>query len=72
MKEITNSCVRVCVILQLGPEAVYEKGKKITRGYPDIRWHQTADQGSVPNTRMPNTFMATAVDLTDDKSPYGR
>ncbi|XP_014871091.1 sialate O-acetylesterase [Poecilia latipinna] len=40
-------------------------------GFPDIRWHQTADVGFVPNIRMKNTFMAVAFDLPDETSPYG-
>ena len=28
-----------------------------------VRWGQTADKGFVPNERLPNVFMATAVDL---------
>ncbi|NXS39094.1 SIAE acetylesterase, partial [Balaeniceps rex] len=36
-----------------------------------LRWHQTADLGIVPNARMPGTFMAVAMDLCDDHSPYG-
>lgn len=40
--------------------------------FPRIRWHQTADYGYAPNKRMPNTFMAVAVDLCDELSPYGR
>ncbi|XP_071625267.1 sialate O-acetylesterase isoform X1 [Heliangelus exortis] len=39
--------------------------------FPWLRWHQTADLGVVPNTRMPNTFMAVAMDLGDEHSPYG-
>jgi len=39
--------------------------------YPLIRWHQTADYGYAPNKAMPNTFMAVALDLPDDDSPYG-
>ena len=39
--------------------------------YPLIRWHQTADYGFVPNVKMPNTFMAVAMDLGDPTSPYG-
>uniref|UniRef100_A0A8C3FXA1 Sialic acid acetylesterase n=1 Tax=Chrysemys picta bellii TaxID=8478 RepID=A0A8C3FXA1_CHRPI len=31
----------------------------------------TADYGYAPNKRMPNTFMAVAVDLCDEHSPYG-
>ncbi|XP_043850145.1 sialate O-acetylesterase [Dromiciops gliroides] len=40
-------------------------------GFPRIRWHQTADLGCVPNVRMPNTFMAVAMDLCDRDSPFG-
>ncbi|NXW57115.1 SIAE acetylesterase, partial [Eurystomus gularis] len=36
-----------------------------------LRWHQTADLGVVPNPKMPNTFMAVAMDLGDEHSPYG-
>ncbi|NXF75470.1 SIAE acetylesterase, partial [Sclerurus mexicanus] len=36
-----------------------------------LRWHQTADLGVVPNARMPGTFMAVAIDLSDEHSPYG-
>ncbi|KAF6721656.1 Sialate O-acetylesterase [Oryzias melastigma] len=40
-------------------------------GFPDIRWHQTADVGFVPNFRMKKTFMAVTLDLADEASPYG-
>ncbi|NWZ67513.1 SIAE acetylesterase, partial [Acrocephalus arundinaceus] len=40
--------------------------------FAQIRWHQTADLGVVPNARMPSTFMAVAMDLGDEQSPYGR
>ncbi|XP_003796927.1 sialate O-acetylesterase isoform X1 [Otolemur garnettii] len=40
-------------------------------GFPQIRWHQTADLGYVPNVKMPNTFMAVAMDLGDKDSPFG-
>ncbi|XP_040902845.1 sialate O-acetylesterase [Toxotes jaculatrix] len=40
-------------------------------GFPNIRWHQTADTGFVPNPRMQRTFMAVAMDLPDETSPYG-
>uniref|UniRef100_A0A3P8U8E7 Sialic acid acetylesterase n=1 Tax=Amphiprion percula TaxID=161767 RepID=A0A3P8U8E7_AMPPE len=40
-------------------------------GFPNIRWHQTADTGFVPNPRMKKTFMAVALDLPDGTSPYG-
>ncbi|NXE16935.1 SIAE acetylesterase, partial [Lophotis ruficrista] len=36
-----------------------------------LRWHQTADLGLVPNARMPGAFMAVAMDLGDERSPYG-
>ncbi|XP_029964048.1 sialate O-acetylesterase-like [Salarias fasciatus] len=39
--------------------------------YPNLRWHQTADTGFVPNSRMKKTFMAVALDLPDESSPYG-
>ncbi|CAN9511542.1 unnamed protein product [Ophioblennius macclurei] len=39
--------------------------------FPNIRWHQTADAGFVPNPRMKRTFMAVALDLPDESSPYG-
>ena len=55
--------------LQLGPEG--KTGSKIVRGFADIRWHQTADIGFVPNTRMENVFMATAIDDTDFTAPSG-
>ncbi|XP_066495510.1 sialate O-acetylesterase [Tiliqua scincoides] len=45
--------------------------EEIDESFPHIRWHQTADFGYVPNRKMPNTFMAVAIDLGDDKSPTG-
>ncbi|KAM9359707.1 sialate O-acetylesterase [Symphorus nematophorus] len=39
--------------------------------FSNIRWHQTADIGFVPNLRMDKTFMAVALDLPDESSPYG-
>ncbi|KAG7278504.1 hypothetical protein CRUP_004113 [Coryphaenoides rupestris] len=36
----------------------------------NIRWHQTANTGFAPNPRMNATFMAVAMDLGDDTSPY--
>nr|XP_033773760.1 sialate O-acetylesterase [Geotrypetes seraphini] len=38
--------------------------------YPQMRWHQTDDYGYVPNPKMKNTFMAVAMDLCDENSPY--
>ncbi|KAL8570528.1 hypothetical protein ACOMHN_008885 [Nucella lapillus] len=43
----------------------------ITVGFPDIRWHQTADYGYVPNPRMKRVFMSVAMDLPDFTSPWG-
>lgn len=50
--------------------STYQKSKQ-KDNYPVIRWHQTADYGYVPNPKMPNTFMAVAMDLGDENSPYG-
>ncbi|KAJ4942114.1 hypothetical protein JOQ06_011982 [Pogonophryne albipinna] len=47
------------------------ENKSKSDAYPNIRWHQTADTGFVPNPRMQKTFMAVAMDLPDEKSPYG-
>lgn len=43
----------------------------VATGFPDIRWHQTADYGYAPNHRQRNVFMAVAMDLPDFTSPYG-
>ncbi|KAI2653646.1 Sialate O-acetylesterase [Labeo rohita] len=40
-------------------------------GFREIRWHQTADYGFAPNKRMKNTFMAVAIDVPDERSPWG-
>ncbi|XP_046574662.1 sialate O-acetylesterase-like isoform X2 [Haliotis rubra] len=53
--------------VQLAP---WRDNDTITTGFTDIRWHQTADYGYVPNDRMNNTFMAVAMDLPDFTSPY--
>ena len=50
--------------------STYKKGST-DDSFPNIRWHQTADVGFVPNSRMHRTFMAVALDLPDEKSPYG-
>ncbi|KAI8519942.1 hypothetical protein Bbelb_031990 [Branchiostoma belcheri] len=39
-------------------------------GYPEIRWHQTADFGYVPNPKMEKVFMAVAMDLWRPDSPW--
>ena len=36
-----------------------------------VRHGQTANYGYVPNEKMPNTYLATAIDLGDPKSPFG-
>ncbi|XP_047450802.1 sialate O-acetylesterase isoform X2 [Mugil cephalus] len=50
--------------------STYEKNSTYD-GFPNIRWHQTADTGFVPNPRLKKTFMAVALDLPDQTSPYG-
>ncbi|XP_012679496.2 sialate O-acetylesterase [Clupea harengus] len=50
--------------------STWQKGSKLD-GFPDIRWHQTADFGYVPNERMKRTFMAVAMDLPDADSTWG-
>ncbi|XP_026171215.1 sialate O-acetylesterase [Mastacembelus armatus] len=50
--------------------STYQK-ESTDNGFPEIRWHQTADFGFVPNPRMKQTFMAVALDLPDATSPYG-
>lgn len=54
--------------VQLGP---WRNDSTISTGFPDVRWHQTADYGYVPNAKMNKVFMATAMDLPDYSSPYG-
>ncbi|KAM4627989.1 sialate O-acetylesterase isoform 2-T2 [Polymixia lowei] len=49
--------------------STYKRGS-IDDGFPNIRWHQTADTGFAPNPRMKRTFMAVAMDLPDETSPY--
>ncbi|XP_063403927.1 sialate O-acetylesterase-like [Mytilus trossulus] len=56
--------------VQLAPNRDRSK-YDISTGFPDIRWHQTADMGYVPNYYMSNVFMAVAMDLPDFSSPYG-
>ena len=41
------------------------------KGFPAIRWKQAAEYGFVPNSLMPNMFMAVAIDLIDNSFPYG-
>ena len=39
--------------------------------FPEIRYEQTANYGYVSNAKQTNVFMAVAMDLPDDQSPYG-
>lgn len=55
--------------VQLSP---FENNASFFMEYPRLRWAQTASKGFVPNPLMENTFMATAMDLPDFDSPYGR
>ncbi|KAM6295715.1 sialate O-acetylesterase [Aegotheles albertisi] len=47
------------------------RGQSPDDAFARLRWHQTADAGVVPNARLPRTFMAVAMDLGDERSPYG-
>ncbi|ESO83283.1 hypothetical protein LOTGIDRAFT_133687, partial [Lottia gigantea] len=40
-------------------------------GFPGLRFSQTGNVGYVPNTKLPHTFMAVAMDLPDFNSPRG-
>jgi len=45
-------------------------GENLTApGYAGVRWAQTAGYGTAPNPAMPDTFMATAVDIGQASSP---
>ncbi|BFZ09713.1 hypothetical protein BsWGS_12752 [Bradybaena similaris] len=54
--------------VQLAPN---RNDSTVSVGFPDIRFHQTADYGYVPNPKMPNVFMAVTMDLPDFNSTYG-
>ncbi|XP_074662823.1 sialate O-acetylesterase-like [Tubulanus polymorphus] len=54
--------------VQLAPD----NDESMVNNFPEIRWHQTADYGYVPNPKMNNVFMAVAIDLPDSTSPWGR
>ena len=47
-----------------------ERAPEVDKYFTDIRWHQTADYGYVPNPRMKNVFMAVSLDIADFDSPY--
>ena len=53
------------ILFQLAPN---RGDPTLSIGFPDIRWHQTADVGYVPNPKMPNVFMSVAIDLPDNNS----
>ncbi|XP_045559355.1 sialate O-acetylesterase [Salmo salar] len=59
------------VCLYICPEVSTYIKASLSEGFPNIRWHQTADYGFAPNLRMKNTFMAVAMDLGDEMSPFG-
>jgi len=58
-----------CSSLQLAPN---RDASHLTYGYTDIRWRQTANYGFVPNPILKKAFLATAIDLPDVNSTYGR
>ncbi|CAB3376685.1 Hypothetical predicted protein [Cloeon dipterum] len=53
-------------MFQNGPA---ERGENYQWGY--LRWHQTVDQGVLPNSYLPEAFLGTTYDLTDHDSPTG-
>ncbi|XP_059931694.1 sialate O-acetylesterase [Gadus macrocephalus] len=56
--------------VQLAPGVCRALGLNFNNFASTIRWHQTADTGTAPNPRMKETFMAVAMDLPDNSSPY--
>jgi len=57
--------------VQLGTNAEQKTENNPDSSWPLIRWHQTADFGVAPNSRMNHTFMSAAMDTHDPESPYG-
>ncbi|XP_059471569.1 sialate O-acetylesterase-like [Neocloeon triangulifer] len=53
-------------VVQIGP---YEAGDNYDWG--KLRFHQTADQGVLPNPLLADAFFAAAYDLTDRNAPTG-
>ncbi|KAF4532324.1 hypothetical protein B566_EDAN003627 [Ephemera danica] len=53
-------------IVQIGP---FSGGG--TSGWGYLRWHQSVDVGTLPNSFIPEGFMAAAYDTTDPSSPTG-
>ena len=58
------------ICFQLAPGVCLALGLNYNNFASTIRWHQTADTGTAPNPRMKETFMAVAMDLPDNGSPY--
>jgi len=52
--------------MQNGPT---EQGDDFNWGM--VRFHQTVDQGVLPNAYIPEGFIAATYDLTDHDSPSG-
>jgi len=50
---------------QVFPFGFVQIGNYCFQKSPELRWHQTADRGFVPNEELPNTFMALALDTPD-------
>jgi len=46
------------------------RANETSNGYPVIRWHQTMNVGYVPNSKMHDVFMSTALDTFDPKEGY--
>lgn len=54
-------------LLQIGP---YLEGDDLQ--YGSVRWHQTVNQGVLPNVYMQEAFFAASYDTTDPDSPTGK
>ncbi|XP_055736812.1 sialate O-acetylesterase-like [Salvelinus fontinalis] len=72
LQDVIHCCLRCYVdFVYICPEVSTYRKASLSEGFPNIRWHQTADYGFAPNLRMKNTFMAVAMDLGDEMSPFG-
>ncbi len=58
------------ILPQLAPWHAPDNGGDTTKGFPDIRWAQTANYGYTPNAKLPGVFLAVTVDLPDFESPF--
>ncbi|KAK3600186.1 hypothetical protein CHS0354_001901 [Potamilus streckersoni] len=65
--EIAPQMIRICQTIS----ELAGNSNDSNRGFPDLRWAQTANYGYVPNAQLPNVFMSVAMDLPDFHSPYG-